>query len=245
MNYKIFIIFIFIVSCTNIEVSKKIEFNQKFSNAGFTLIYDEDLYKNKIVSKKIDNRSLIIFQKNLKPKTNVKITNVINDKSLIAVVGSKSKYPSFYNSVISNRIAKELQINPNEPYIRVVAINKNDTFLANKSKTFAEEREVAVKAPVEEIGIKDLSKKKKIKIKEKNIQNFEYVIKIADFYYLETAKLLKKRILNELGVKSKIIQLSKTNFRVYLGPYDNFKNLKYSFDQIKDLNFENIEVIKL
>ena len=56
---------------------------------------------------------------------------------------------------------------------------------------------------------------------------------------------MKKRILNELGVKSKIIQLSKTNFRVYLGPYDNFKNLKYSFDQIKDLNFENIEVIKL
>ena len=37
-----------------------------FSNTGFALIYNDDLYKKKIVSKKLENRDLLIFQKNLK-----------------------------------------------------------------------------------------------------------------------------------------------------------------------------------
>ena len=59
------------------------------------------------------------------------------------------------------------------------------------------------------------------------ITNFKYVIKIADFYYINTANLLKKRIINELGIKNvKINELSKTNFRVYLGPYNNLSLLE-------------------
>ena len=49
-----------------------------FSNKGFALVYSEDLYKQKIVSKKINERSLIIFQKNLKINTHFKITNILN-----------------------------------------------------------------------------------------------------------------------------------------------------------------------
>ena len=75
---------------------------------------------------------------------------------------------------------------------------------------------------------------------------FKYVIKIADFYYQETANLLKKRIKNELNLKNvKINELSKTEFRVYLGPYNNLISLKKVFNQILSLNFENIEIIKL
>ena len=61
-----------------------------FTNKGFTIIYNTNLYNKKIVSKKIDERSLVIFQKNLKKNTLVKITNMLNDKSLIAKVGAKS-----------------------------------------------------------------------------------------------------------------------------------------------------------
>ena len=68
-----------------------------YSNKGFALVYSEDLYKQKIVSKKIDERSLIVFQKNLKINTPVKITNILNNKSLIVTVGKNSKYPSFNN----------------------------------------------------------------------------------------------------------------------------------------------------
>ena len=78
------------------------------------------------------------------------------------------------------------------------------------------------------------------------ITNFKYVIKIADFYYINTANLLKKRIINELGIKNvKINELSKTNFRVYLGPYNNLSLLEKNFNKILELEFENIEMIKL
>ena len=83
---------------------------QKYSNNGFTLIYTDELFKNKIINKKLNDRDLFVFQKNLKKNTTVKITNQLNNKSIIATVKSKSKYPNFYNSVITSRIAKEIEL---------------------------------------------------------------------------------------------------------------------------------------
>jgi len=111
---------------------------------------------------------------------------------------------------------------------------------------YEEEKEVADKAPVDGISINDLSiNKKKIK-KNKNIDNFTYIIKLADFYYEKSAKMMQKRIKDELNLNnSRIIKISNTNYRVYFGPYDNLKSLKKTFDDINPLNFENIEIIKL
>ena len=91
----------------------KINFNNYFIN------------KKRIVSKKIDQRSLIIFNNKLKKDTDIKITNLLNEKYLIAKVGKSSKYPIFYNSVISERIATELDIDPDQPYVRVETINSS------------------------------------------------------------------------------------------------------------------------
>ena len=247
MNFRYILIFIFLFSCSNIDKTNKIIFDQTYSNAGFALVFDIDLYKNKTIGKNIDDRSMIIFQRNLKKNTQVKITNLINNKSVIAVVGNNAHYPLFFNSVISKRIADEIDINVNEPYVQIVEISGNSTFIANKAKTFDEEREVAEKAPVLEIGIKDLnSNYKSLSNKDKSIKEFKYVIKIADFYYLKTAKLLKKRIISDLNIKEvKINELSKTQFRVYLGPYNNLNNIKKNFNKILKLEFENIEIIKL
>ena len=106
---------------------------------------------------------------------------------------------------------------------------------------------MAEKAPVLEIGIKDLNTNyKNLSNKDKNIKEFKYVIKIADFYYFKTAKLLKKRIISELNIKEvKINELSKTQFRVYLGPYNNLNNIRKNFNKILKLEFENIEILKL
>ena len=68
---------------------------EKFTNKGFTLVYNDVLFENKIISKKLDNRSFFIFQKNLKQGTNVKIINLLNKKSIIAEVSHDSIYPSF------------------------------------------------------------------------------------------------------------------------------------------------------
>ena len=245
MNYKHIIIFFLLFSCSSLEDEIDINFKQSYKNHGFALIFNEDDYNTKKINKYLDERSLIIFQKNLSPGTKVKITNIINDKAVLATVGKKAIYPSFYNSVISKRIANELGIDLNEPYIKIQELNKSQSFIANKAKTFDEEREVAAKAPVDEIGIKDLSKKnKETKIIIRT--DFNYLIKIADFYYYKSADSLKLRIKNQLNIKNvKINELSKTQFRVYLGPYKNLETLKKIFKKIEALEFENIEIIKL
>ena len=251
MNYKkLIIIFLFLTSCSTnninkFEDKKKVPM-QVYSNKGFALLYKDNLKKSRLLNKKIDERSLIIFQKNLKKNTSVKITNLLNNKSILAKVGSDSRYPNFYNSVISQRIFDELELNENEPYVEVSSVSENSTFLAKKAKMYDEEKKVADKAPVDGISISDLSQDKKKNKKIKETGKFIYIIKIADFYYEKTAKLMQKRIKDELNIKnSKIKQISNTNFRVYMGPFDNIKSLKKAFDDISPLNFENIEIIKL
>ena len=153
MNYKfLIIIFLLLFSCeTNTVNNKKVKnivSVEVFSNKGFALLFTDDLKKKKIVNKKIDDRSLIIFQKNLKKNTKVKITSLINNKSILATVGNNSKYPNFYNSVISKRIFDELELNELEPYVEISTISDNSTFLAKKAKMYEEEKNVAEKVPV-------------------------------------------------------------------------------------------------
>ena len=162
MNFKkLIIIFLLTCSCAtnniNKSVDKKIIHQQVYNNKGFALLYKDDLKKQKLINRKIDKRSLIIFQKNLKRNTSIKITNLLNNKSILAKVGSNSKYPNFYNSVISQRIYDELELNENEPYVEISTVSENSTFLAKKAKMYDEEKEVADKAPVDGISISDLS----------------------------------------------------------------------------------------
>ena len=250
MSYKIFkiLVFLFVLSCTTKPVIKQYEVPLKknfFVNKGFALIYDEDLFKKKLIKSKIDDRSLIILQKNLKKNTLVKITNLINSKYLIATVGKNSDYPFFYNSVISKRIKNELEIDETEPYIEIKEIIIGDSFIAKKAKTYEEERNVAAKAPVDEIQIKNIGEKFEKVTKTENKRDFIYIIKIADFYFENSAKQLKSRILNETSIKKvKISKQSPTNFRVFMGPFTNLNSLKNSFNAINILEFESIEIIK-
>ena len=56
-------------------------------------------------------------------------------------------------------------------------------------------------------------------MKKKSNKKFSYSIKVADFYYQKTAKLMIDRIKSETMIKDniKLIELSKKNFRVLLG----------------------------
>jgi hypothetical protein len=246
-NFLFIIIILFLTNCTTgnlIKNKPNTVIVNSYSNKGFALVYSEELYKKKIVSKKIDERSLIIFQKNLKTNTKVKITNILNNKSLIAVVGKNSKYPSFNNAVLSKRIAEELYININQPYIEILEILENSIFIAQKAKTFDEEKKVALKAPVNSISINDLNPVKK-NDKKKSITKFSYVIKIADFYFNDTALMMLSRINSDsTNKKAKIKKISDKKYRVYLGPFSNINSLQKSYNGISILEFENIEIIK-
>ncbi len=251
MNFKntLLIILVFLLLGCNQHSSNKnlIELNdlQKYRNKGFALVYEDKFFKNKKISKKIDNRSFLIFHRFLKKNSFVKITNPINKKTVIAeVISNNVRFSYLYNSVITARIAEELSLNKNEPYVSLVLISQNSSFIAKKAKTFDEEMNVAQKAPVEGIKIDNLGIIKKEKKQIKN-HNFLYSIKIADFYYKDSAENMIVRIKNETNLQNSTIKkISKTKYRVLLGPFNDIKKLEVSFNEINSLNFENLEILK-
>ena len=86
----------------------------------------------------------------------------------------------------------------------------------------------------------ELNKKKQVK-KDKSL----YSIKVADFYYKDSAKNMILRIKKETNLKNPLIKkLSQTKYRVLLGPFNDIKKLEKSFDEIKLLEFENLEILK-
>ena len=246
-HFFLIIFFLFFVNCSSVNNTlnkQKLILNDGFSNKGFAMVYNQKYFDEGIISKKIEERSLIIFQKNLKNNTQVKVTNLSNNRSLIASVGKNSSYPLFNNSVLSKRIANELDLDPNEPYIEILEIIENSIFIAKKAKTYEEEKNVAKKAPVKSISINDLNNnnndnKKTIK------KTFSYEIKVADFFFNNNAKVMLNRIINETEIKNvRIKEITKQKYRVYLGPFNNINSLQKSYNDISILEFENFEIIK-
>ena len=248
MNYKILTLIVFtffLYSCDQLVINqsknKNFKINEKYKNSGFALVYAN----NTPNIKKLEHRSLSIYHKYLKKNSVVKITNPENGKYLIANVKSnKIEFSNFYNSVLSLRIAKELELDFDEPFVELVLVSKNSTFIAKKAKMFEEEKTVAEKAPVDGILINDLNNKKVKKHKSKS-KKFSYLIKVADFYYKDTAQIMINKIKNQTSINNlNIIKLSKTKYRVSIGPFNDIKSLKDSFEKMNSFNFENLEILK-
>ena len=246
MNFSIIrfiILCLFLFSCeisTNSVNKLDIKIGKKYNNSGFALIYND-----KLSVKELESRSLDIYHKSLKKNSIVKITNPVNKKYLIAKVKSnKIKFSNFYNSIISSRIVNDLELDIVEPFVEIVLISKDSTFVAKQAKMFDEERSVAHKAPVNGIQINDLNIKELPKKSTKN-KKFSYLIKVADFYYKDTALMMRERIKDEISLNNiKVIKLSKNKFRVLIGPFNDIKSLKNSFEKLSFFNFENLEILK-
>ena len=117
MNYKFILLIIasfFLTACNQYSQKEKAILyvgDQIYQNTGFALIYSNELKKDNKISKKIDNRSLLIFHKTIRKNSFVKITNLTNQKTIIAeVISNDVLFPDLYNSVITNRIADELSL---------------------------------------------------------------------------------------------------------------------------------------
>ena len=228
------------------EDSSKYIFDREYTNQGFALIYDENLFNKKNISKKLDNRGLFIFHTKIRKNSFVKITNPENTKTVIAqVISNKAIFSNFYNSVITKRIVDELLLDENEPYVELSLISNESTFVAKKAKTFDEEKKVAQKAPVDGITIDNLGTVEKKELPKTSQSNFLYSIKIADFYYKDSAENMIQRIKDETKITNPVIKkLSQTKYRVLLGPFNDIKKIQESFDEIEKLNFENLKIIK-
>lgn len=247
MKFKYLFLFFFLFSCVeDVKLINRnnIQVKKTFISKGFTLIYNDNLIKKKTIKKRIDGREYVILHSFLKRNTYVKIFNPINSKTVIAKVKYKTNYPIIYNSVITNRIAEELELNYEDPYVEIIEIRKNDTFISKKAKTFEEEKNVANKAPVTDININVISNEPENTVirSKKN----EYIINIGEYYYLDSAKIVKNRLINEANLTNvKIKKISENKFRVYVGSYSFFNAMKDPYFAISKLGFEHLDVIKI
>ena len=54
-----------------------------------------------------------------------------------------------------------------------------------------------------------------------------------------------ERIKNEAAISNLTInKLSETNYRVLIGPFNDIKSLRLSFEKMNYFNFENLEILK-
>ncbi len=245
MNFtRLFFLFIFIILLNSCADYKKPQTKEKiyyFSN-GFALIYEDSMYKDKIISKKINNDEFQILHNSLKVNTPIKITNPNNSKTIETKIYRKANFPSIFNIVISKKIAEILELDENNPYVEVLEVKKNKTFIAKESNTFDEEKRVAEKAPVDEIKMDDLNENKTESGEKKKI-NYKFIIHINDFYYADTAyalkeDLIKKTNMNNISVK----KINDKKYRLFVGPFQNFNALKTSFISLNNLGFENLNI---
>ena len=51
-----------------------------------------------------------------------------------------------------------MELDFDEPYLEIILVSNKNTFIAKKTKTFDEEKQVAEKAPIDGIQINDLNK---------------------------------------------------------------------------------------
>ena len=242
------LVIFFLTNCANYKVEKsKIESTKKFySSNGFALIYNDDLYAQGVVNKKLLNDEIVVMHSILKRNTSVLIINPITNKEISTKIYRKANYPKIFNIVISEKIAEVLELDFNNPYVEVMEIKKNKTFIAKKGTTFDEEKNVATKAPVEKIEIDNLSTKKtdNKQIQIKNNEKLFFLI-ISDFYYSDSAINLKKELytktkLNNLSIK----KINDKKYRLYAGPFENFNSLKLTYISLNKIGFDDLNIIK-
>jgi len=231
-------------SCADYQIPNEKVKKQKnyFFSSGFALIYNENLFDNKIINKKMKNDNIYAMHSLLKANTRVKITNPINSKFIDTKIHKKAEYPEIFNIIITEKIASILELDLNNPYVEVSEIKKNKTFIASKTNTFDEEKNVADKAPVDEIKMDDLTKSSDTYIKPA-FKNNNFNIRINDFYYETSAVNLKNTLVNKTKFNNIIVKkINNNKYRVIVGPFKNFNALKTAYISLNNLGFENLNI---
>ena len=230
-------------ACAEYQVNKSNISKNYYSSNGFALIYYQNLYKNKVLSKKIDQNKIRVFHRMLKKNTQVKITNPENNISISTVVHANTDFPKIFNIVISEKVASILKLDKNNPYIEILETKKNKTFVAKEGSIFDEEKNVAETAPVGEVKVADLSVINTSEIKKPN-KNKNFIITISDFYYKDSAISLKNELVKKTKFKSFYVkEINNKKYRLLVGPFKNFNALKNIYISLNTLGFENLNIV--
>ncbi len=240
MKYNLLIIFLYLSSCG--VNSTKIENRTPYNAKGLAYIYNEQDNKDKLIKGKLDNNLLQVSHYNLPTNTLFKLINPKNNEYITLKNYKKIKYPNFYKIMITKKVAEKLSIDPELPYIEIIEIKKNKSFIAKKAKIFNEEKKISSKAPVTSVEISNISENK---IPEKFKEN-KISILIATFYSSETALFLKQRIIKEIpkfdNKKLKIRKKSSKEIELISGPYKTINFMKNDYIQLTNFGFEEMDI---
>lgn len=242
MKYKLIFLIIILSACAPqlTTLNKK----KPYAAKGFAYIYNEYDFNQKIIKGRMNNDIVQISHQNLKTGTLIKISNPINQESLVLKNIKRIRYPEFYKILITEALAKKLKLDKNLPILEIVEVKKNKSFIAKEAKTFSEEKKISSKAPVENIQISNISKEKSKKSRTSSKQIY---ILLGSFYSIDTANFLKQRInkdvpefnINKLKIKKNNI---KENL-VISGPYNSINSAKNDYILLKTFGFEELDII--
>jgi len=243
---SIFICFTALYSCADYKNNKRTQKDDKqyYSSRGFALIYNDDLWQQKIISKKINSEGIKVIHNNLKINTPLKIINPLNSKFVETKVYKNAKYPKIFNIVISNKIASILELDTDNPYVEVIEVKKNKSFVAKKANIFEEEKKVAGNAPVDEITM-DILSNDKYKTDKEIAKQANFILVINDFFFEDSAielkdELVKKTKMDNISIK----KINNKKYRLFVGPFKNFNALKTSYISLNNLGFEIPNIYK-
>ena len=240
----ILFIFIFLYSCAGYEKNKSAKEDKKiyYSSSGFALIYEDFLYEDKTINKKINNELILILHSTLKNNTPVRITNLKNSKSLETKVYKKANYPKIFSVVLTKKIASILDLDIENPFVEIIEIKKNKKFIAKEGNTFDEEKKIANTAPVDEIEMDDLTASVIKKNKEESKKE-KFMIVVSDFYYKDSAVSLKNDLSKKILLSNIFIKkINNKKYRLLIGPFKNFNALKTTYISLNNLGFESLNI---
>ena len=245
MKFKLLILIFFVSSCVqgNFNSPKsKVFFNSK----GLAYIYNNKDYENKIIKQKLDNDELQIAHKKLRPGSLIKIINLKTNDEIIIKNTKKINYPDFYKILITEKVAKKLNLTEELPFVEILEIKKNKSFVAKKTKIYKEEEKIHSNAPVETVKIDNISKNtNNTKLKQK-LNNEKIHIIIGDFYSKYSAETLIERINKEMSSfdsnKLYIKMINRNKIRLLSGPYRSINLMKNDYIQLKNFGFEELDI---
>tara|TARA_B100000780_G_C21097879_1_gene442870 strand:+ start:1007 stop:1714 length:708 start_codon:yes stop_codon:yes gene_type:complete len=231
MKYKI-ILFFFLASCANYSPTSE-------KRTGYTASGFAHIEKN-IPSNLINN--FFISHNKLKTGTKIKIINPNNKKSLEVIIKKKIAYENFYKILISESVARELELSFEFPFVEINEIKSNKSFIAKKAITDSAEKKIANKAPIDQININNISKSKIQKNKKKK----NYSILVAEFYNQSSANFLKEKLTSVFKDSNyQLIYINKKSekkFELLMGPYNTINKLKNDYIVLIDSDFEDLDI---
>jgi len=219
-NKAIVLFFILIVSC---QTFSTYENNNTYEKIGFA-----EFTKNEEV-----------IHRNIPSNSKVRITNLLNKKSIVVEVDKNSNYKKEREIIIPNRYIDLLELNYNLPIVKIESLRSNKTFKADTAKIFDEEKKISQNVEIKNVDIIDLSKNNSSKKDNLN----KLIIYYGDYTFknsaLDMVSLLKKEIKN---LNPNVIQVNK-KFRVKVATINNITEFDIFFSKIVNTKFDNYNII--